>query len=57
MNKPSDLPIDALPASAELTRAPLPGSRKTYLAGRLHPARQLPAGCRIMASCLPQPTD
>ena len=42
MNKPSDLPIDALPASAELTRAPLPGSRKTYLAGRLHPALRVP---------------
>jgi phosphomethylpyrimidine synthase len=42
MNKPSDLPSHALPASAELTRAPLPGSRKTHLTGTLHPTLRVP---------------
>ena len=42
MNTPSDLPTRVLSTSAELTRAPLPGSRKTHLAGNLHPELRVP---------------
>ncbi len=42
MNHPTDLPTQALPERVELTRQPLPQSRKAYLAGLLHSDVRVP---------------